>query len=37
VQHEVLAVSLDTQAQMLKTHAAGLEKISSALKGARQK
>ena len=37
VQHEVLAVSLDTQAQMLKTHAAGLEKISGALKGAKQK
>ena len=33
VQREVLAISLDTQAQIHKTNAAGLERMSAALKG----
>lgn len=33
VQRELLAVSLETQAQILKTHAAGLEKMGGVLKG----
>jgi hypothetical protein len=36
VQQEVVAISLETQAQILKTQAAGMEKISGALKGGRQ-
>jgi hypothetical protein len=35
-QQEVLAISLETQAQMLKTQAAGMEKISVALRGSKQ-
>lgn len=35
VQQQLIAVSLETQAQILKTQAAGLEKIGNALKGGR--
>jgi hypothetical protein len=35
VQRQVLAISLETQAQVLKTQAAGMEKMGSALKGAK--
>ena len=36
VQHQIVAVSLETQAQMLKTQAAGMEKMSGLLKGGKQ-
>ena len=35
MQRQVLAISLDTQAQVLKTQAAGIEKMGAALKGAK--
>jgi len=35
VQQQLIAVSLETQAQMLKTQAAGLEKLGNVLKGGR--
>jgi len=35
VQHQLIAISLETQAQMLKTQAAGLEKLGNALKSAK--
>ncbi len=35
LQHDLLAISLDTQAQMTKTYAAGLEKMGNALKAAK--
>jgi hypothetical protein len=36
VQHQIVAVSLETQAQMLKTEAAGMERMSGLLKGGKQ-
>jgi hypothetical protein len=33
LQRNVLGISLETQAQILKTHAAGLDKIGAALRG----
>jgi hypothetical protein len=33
VQQQLIAISLETQAQILKTQAAGLEKFGNALKG----
>ena len=36
VQHELLAITLETHAQMSKTYAAGLEKMSGALRGGKQ-
>lgn len=35
VQQQLIAISLETQAQMLKTQAAGFEKFGNALKGGR--
>ena len=35
-QQELVAISLETQAQMLKTQAAGMEKMSSLLKREKQ-
>ena len=36
VQHQLVAVSLEMQAQMLKIQAAGMEKMSGLLKGGKQ-
>jgi len=36
LQQELLAISLETQAQLSKTQAAGLEKMSGALRGGKR-
>jgi hypothetical protein len=36
IQHQLVAISLETQAQMSKIQAAGMEKMSGLLKGGKQ-